>query len=85
MHIVFNVHGSCSTGPPAKALNIATRLRVELGDNAMIGGFIITGSAPKSLVLRGIGPSLTNLGIADALADPALSLRGRQRRDDFPK
>jgi hypothetical protein len=75
MHIIFNINGSCSSGPPAKALNIATRLRVELGDNAMIGGFIITGSAPKSLVLRGIGPSLTNLGIAGALADPVLSLR----------
>lgn len=78
MHIVFNVNGSCSTGPPApaKALNISTRLRVELGDNAMIGGFIITGNAPKSLVLRGIGPSLTNSGISDTLADPVLSLRG---------
>ena len=76
MHIVFNVNGSCSTGPPAKALNIATRLRVELGDNAMIGGFIITGSASKALVLRGIGPSLINAGISDALVDPVLSLRG---------
>ena len=78
MHIVFNVHGSCSTGPPtpAKALNISTRLRVEIGDNAMIGGFIITGNASKSLVLRGIGPSLTNSGISDALADPVLALHG---------
>jgi hypothetical protein len=42
----------------------------------MIGGFIITGNAPKSLILRGIGPSLTNLGISDALADPVLALRG---------
>jgi hypothetical protein len=42
----------------------------------MIGGFIVTGNAPKSLVLRGIGPSLTSFGISDALADPVLSLRG---------
>jgi hypothetical protein len=78
MHIVFNVHGSCSTGSPtpAKALNISTRLRVEIGDNAMIGGFIITGNAPKSLILRGIGPSLTNSGISGALADPVLALHG---------
>lgn len=76
MHIVFNVHGSCSTAPPTKALNISTRLRVEVGDNAMIGGFIVTGNAPKSLVLRGVGPSLANFGISDVLADPVLSLRG---------
>ena len=76
MHIVFNVHGDCGTAAPAKALNISTRLRVELGDNAMIGGFIITGSAPKSVVLRGIGPSLSGFGINDFLADPVLALHG---------
>lgn len=76
MNIVFNVNGSCSSGTPAKALNIATRLRVELGDNAMIGGFIINGSGSKALILRGIGPSLVNSGISDALGDPVLSLRG---------
>jgi hypothetical protein len=60
---------------PARALNISTRLRVETGDRVMIGGFIITGSGPKRVVLRGIGPSLANFGIADALADPVLDLR----------
>jgi hypothetical protein len=77
-HLVFDVHGSCSSGPPtpAEALNISTRLRVENGDNAMIGGFITTGAAPTSLVVRGIGPSLTNFGITDALSDPVLELRG---------
>lgn len=77
MHIVFNVHGACGTGTaPADALNIATRLRVELDENAMIGGFIITGNAPKTVVLRGIGPSLVNSGITDVLADPVLALHG---------
>lgn len=41
----------------------------------MIGGFIITGSAPKSVAVRGIGPSLENLGISDVLANPTLELR----------
>jgi hypothetical protein len=77
-HTVFNVHGSCSTGPatPPEALNISTRLRVEVGDNVMIGGFIITGTTPKSVVLRGVGPSLADFGISDVLADPVLTLRG---------
>jgi hypothetical protein len=57
-------------------LNIATRLRVQTGDNALIGGFIVTGSAPKKVIVRAVGPSLTNLGIAGALADPALELHG---------
>ena len=41
----------------------------------MIGGFIITGNAPKTVAVRGIGPSLTAFGIADALTDPTLELR----------
>ena len=61
---------------PAQALNISTRLRVETGDKVMIGGFIITGSAPKKVAMRGIGPSLGNSGLSDLLADPTLELRG---------
>jgi hypothetical protein len=60
---------------PAQALNISTRLRVQTGDNVLIGGFIITGTAPKNVAVRGIGPSLTAFGIPDALADPTLELR----------
>ncbi|MFZ1220495.1 MAG: choice-of-anchor Q domain-containing protein [Chthoniobacterales bacterium] len=63
------------TPTPSRALNISTRLRVENGDRVMIGGFIITGSGPKRVVLRGIGPSLANFGVPDVLADPVLELR----------
>jgi hypothetical protein len=65
-----------STPSRAQALNISTRLRVETGDNVMIGGFIITGSDPKRVAIRGIGPSLGNSGLNDVLADPTLELRG---------
>ena len=60
---------------PAQALNISTRLRVETGNNLAIGGFIITGSGPKKVAIRGIGPSLANFGLSDVLADPTLELR----------
>jgi Right handed beta helix region len=52
--------------------NISTRLRVETGDNALIGGFIVTGTQPKKVMIRAIGPSLP---FADKLADPTLELR----------
>ena len=66
--------------PPgaAQPLNISTRMRVQVGDNVMIGGFIITGTDPKRVIIRAIGPSLINFGITDALADPTLELRGSQ-------
>ena len=60
------------TGTPTVLANISTRLRVETGDNVLIGGFIVTGTAPKKVLVRAIGPSLP---VAGALADPILELR----------
>ena len=62
------------SGPGSQPLNIATRGRVEAGDNAMIGGFIITGNDAKKVVVRAIGPSLQN-SLPGALPDPVLELR----------
>ena len=65
-------------GLTARSLNISTRARVQTGDNVLIAGFIITGSNPKQVVLRGLGPSLANAGIppATVLNDPVLELHG---------
>jgi len=62
------------TGPstPTILANISTRLRVETGDNALIGGFIVTGTQAKKIIVRAIGPSLSFDG---KLADPTLELR----------
>ena len=60
--------------PLPELLNISTRMQVLTDDKVLIGGFIITGNAPKKVILRAIGPSLTAFGLADALADPVLEL-----------
>jgi hypothetical protein len=59
-------------GTPGTLGNISTRLRVETGDNALIGGFIVSGTQPKRVIVRAIGPSLPVTG---ALANPILELR----------
>jgi hypothetical protein len=66
------------TPSAAQALNLSTRLRVDTGEKVMIGGFIVTGEAAKSVVLRGMGPSLVNMGIpaASVLNDPVIELHG---------
>jgi hypothetical protein len=51
-------------------------MRVETGNNVGIGGFIISGSEPKHVLLRAIGPSLTVFGVPSVLADPVLELHG---------
>jgi hypothetical protein len=59
--------------PAGKLLNIATRMRVQTGENVLIGGFIITGNDPKKVIIRGIGPSLAQF-FTGTLADPTLEL-----------
>ena len=53
-------------------------MRVQTGANVGIGGFIITGSAPKPVLIRAIGPSLVGFGIpaGEVLADPVVELHG---------
>src|ERR1051325_8104735 len=64
------------TPGPVQALNVSTRLRVLTDANVGIGGFIITGNEPKTVLLRGIGPSLSMVGVPNPLADPELELHG---------
>ena len=56
---------------PGRFVNLATRMQVGTGDNALITGFIMKGSAPKRLAIRAIGPSS---GLNPAVADPILEL-----------
>jgi arylsulfate sulfotransferase len=61
-----------AVGP--RVLNLSTRGTVSSGDNVLINGFIITGTDPKTVVLRALGPSLSDFGVSGALADPILSV-----------
>ena len=61
-------------GQPGGLANVSTRARVTDGEDVLIGGFIITGDLPRTVVLRGLGPSLTGLGVAGAATDPVLTL-----------
>ena len=65
------------TATPPQLVNISTRMRVQTGENALIGGFIITGNAAKKVILRAIGPSLADDGVAEALANPVMELRAQ--------
>jgi hypothetical protein len=71
-----NSHGTSTfqllfLAPPSGAVNISTRILVGTGENVLIGGFIITGSAPKVVIIRALGPSI---GIPTALQDTVLQL-----------
>jgi hypothetical protein len=57
-------------------VNLSTRLHVLTGDQVGIGGFIITGSGSKHVIVRAIGPDLKRFGITNPLEDPVLELHG---------
>jgi pectin methylesterase-like acyl-CoA thioesterase len=63
-------------GAQPQLLNISTRLRVGGSQAVGIGGFIVTGTAAKKVILRAIGPSLSASGLGNVLADPVLELYG---------
>jgi uncharacterized delta-60 repeat protein len=59
---------------PNKLGNISTRARVGRGDSVEIGGFIVTGTTPKKVLVRAIGPSLAENGLSAFLGNPSLEL-----------
>ncbi|HEX8899279.1 MAG TPA: matrixin family metalloprotease, partial [Chthoniobacterales bacterium] len=63
-----------NSNPAPNLVNLSTRAFVGLGENAVIGGFIVQGSQPATVVVRAIGNSLPALGISNALADPVIEL-----------
>ena len=64
----------CAPGPSSQLGNISTRAFVQTGDNLVIGGFIVQGTQAKRMIIRAIGPELTQYGVPNALANPTLEL-----------
>jgi hypothetical protein len=58
----------------SKIANISTRANVGSGDNVIIGGFIVGGDRSTNVIVRALGPTLTDFGVNGALADPTLEL-----------
>jgi hypothetical protein len=62
--------------PASRLVNFSTRGFVQTGDNALIGGFIVTGAGPKQVIIRALGPTLSQpqFNVPNALANPVLDL-----------
>ena len=79
---IAGAHSIYDSGPPylpsnpaPNLVNLSTRAFVSTGERALIGGFIIQGSEPATVILRAIGNSLPALGIQNPLRDPEMELR----------
>jgi hypothetical protein len=58
----------------SRLINISTRSMVEAGNNSQIAGFVVTGSQPKTVLIRASGPALSQYQVTGVLPDPALKL-----------
>lgn len=67
---VYDADGSTTS----KLVNLSTRGFVDTGDGVLVAGFVVTGSAPKRVLIRGVGPTLAVLGVSGVLADPTLQV-----------
>jgi hypothetical protein len=64
-------------GTSSRLINFSARSRVGTGDAVLIAGFVIDGSGPKTVLVRGIGPALAALGVSGVVNDPILSVFNR--------
>jgi hypothetical protein len=58
----------------SRLLNISTRARVGTGEQVLIAGFVVGGTGPKQVIIRGIGPALSSFGLTGVLSNPTLEL-----------
>jgi hypothetical protein len=59
---------------PGRVVNFSSRALTGSGSGAHVLGFVVGGAKPKDVLIRGIGPALTNFGVAGALADPYVAI-----------
>jgi hypothetical protein len=58
----------------SKLTNISSSAYVGTGNNSLVAGFTITGTSPKTILIRGVGPTLASYQVANTLANPQLCL-----------
>ncbi len=68
------VYDADSGAPSNRLVNLSARAYVGNGANILIGGFVIAGTTPLTVVIRGDGPALTAFGVAGALPNVILTL-----------
>jgi hypothetical protein len=65
---------TAASGTAGQFANLATRAQIGEGENALIPGFVLTGTTPRTVLVRAVGPGLKPYGVAGAVADPTLAV-----------
>ena len=73
---IYDAGAESARGEALRMINLSMRAPVEGGDGTLIAGFVISGTTPLRVLLRGFGPSLIPFGVVNAVGDPRLVLFG---------
>ncbi|WP_221032059.1 immunoglobulin domain-containing protein [Actomonas aquatica] len=72
--VLIEIYDLSSPVAGQKLFNISTRAVVGAGDRTAVAGFVVSGSVPKRVLLRGIGPALAGFNVPGALTDSYITL-----------
>ncbi len=71
---LMEVYDSDAGGSAARLTNLSARTQVGTGDDILVVGFVVTGTSPRTLLMRAVGPGLLQFALGGVLADPQLKL-----------
>ena len=78
--VLVEAYDARGNDPNARLLNLSVRSQVGLGENSLIAGFVVQGYAPVRLLIRAVGPGLTQFGVPGVLTRPTMAIyRGQNR------
>ena len=67
---IYDVGGN----PDASLTNVSARMEISDSTSAHIAGFVISGNSPKTVLIRGVGPTLSEFGVSGVLPDPEITV-----------
>jgi hypothetical protein len=79
---VYDATSGSFTATTPRLVNLSARAQVGTGDSILIAGFSIVGVAPKTILVRGVGPGLAPFGVNGSLLDPLLTVHGTADNQD---
>jgi hypothetical protein len=71
---LMEAYDTSAASDTARLVNISARSQVGTGGDILIAGFVVSGNVNKRVLIRGVGPALTQFGVGGVLADPQLAL-----------
>ncbi|MEI7552651.1 MAG: fibronectin type III domain-containing protein, partial [Verrucomicrobiota bacterium] len=71
---IYDASGSDCTASTPRLINVSARAQVGTGDGVLIAGFVVEGTASRTVLIRAVGPTLATYGVGGVLADPQLEL-----------